>query len=162
MDQESTFLELSDDQIGRIVHGMIALFAGVVSGVTREPDIDKVNPVDKESFEDLTLAIIEDPGIRPRELHEKWVVTTQQMIADNALDEKNVARLKPYMVSFNELSLDKQTEYRLQVQLIRNLVRYNRNGERAHKRQRERQRERQRISGRDMGIRKRGISGRPT
>lgn len=156
--ENGTYVELSADQIGRIVHGMIALFAGVVSGVTHEPDIDKTNPVDKASFEDKTLIIIEDPSTKPRELHDKWTVTTTKMIEDGALDENNIARLRPYMVSFNKLPLEMQTMYRLQVQLTRTLIRYNRNGERTQKRQRERER----ISRGDMGIRKRGVSGRPT
>jgi len=158
MDQNETYLELSANQMAAIVYGMTSLFAGCVKGVTHEPDIAKIDPVDRESFEAATLEIIEDRGIKPRELHANWVVTTQKMIEDNALEQISIAKLKPYMVSFNELPLHVRTMYRLQVQITRNLIRYNRNG----KRENERQRQRQRISGGSMAVRKRGVSGRPT
>ena len=162
MENNGTFLELSADHMAAFVYAQVSFFVGCTTGVTVNPDIDTANPVDRASFDDLMLIIIEDPGVKPKELHDKWAVTTQKMVDDGALDENNLARLKPYMVPFSELPIIYQTKYRLQVQLTRTLIRYNRNGQRAQKRQRQRERKRERISPGGMGVRKRGVSGRPT
>jgi len=157
-----TDIELKPDEISKILLYTTAVFTGYAAGVTPETAIDDLNKVDQASFEDLTLVIIEDPSLKPRELHDKWVVTTKKMIEDGALDDKNIARLEPYMIPFSELPLNIQTIYRLQVQLTRTLLRHNRNGERNTKRQRQRERQRERISSGSVGVSQGGVSGRPT
>jgi hypothetical protein len=81
-------------------------------------------------------AIIENIRIRPHELHEKFKVTVQNMVAEGQLEENIIARLKPYMIPFVGLSVINQTKFRLQVQLTRILMRHNKNVERSKKRPR--------------------------
>jgi hypothetical protein len=126
-------------------HLMTVIIYGAIRELHRVtfPDIlqvsfNKLEPIERRSFEDQTLAIIDDPRIKPAGLHDKWYVTTQKLIADGALNQKFIARLNPYMIPFRELAIEKKTEIRLHLQMARTLIRHNRNVERDQKRQRQR------------------------
>ena len=151
---------LDPGQISEIVYGMLSVFIANAMEVTPEIDINILNREDRASFDALILEIIENQGIKPMELHDNWVVTTAKMIEENDVEENNIAKLRPYMISFKELPLNMQTMYRLQVQLTRQLTRHNRNVNRQKKREREYERQRERISSGSLGVRKGGVPGR--
>jgi hypothetical protein len=132
-------MELDARKITVIIYGAIRELRKVTYPDTPFPAFDKLEPADREALEDQTLAIIDNPRVKPAELHDNWHVTTQKMIADDALDQNSIARLNPYMIPFRELATGKKTEIRLHLQLARTLIRHNRNVERHQKRQRQRQ-----------------------
>jgi hypothetical protein len=132
-------MELDARKMTVIIYGAIKEFKRVTLPDTLQVPFDMLEDDEKAILEDQTCRIIDNPRIKPAELHDIWYVTTQKVIAEDGLDQNSIARLNPYMIPFRELATGKKTEIRLHLQLARTLIRHNRNVERHQKRQRQRQ-----------------------
>ena len=125
------------DELNVIVYNAInAFYQAAVDPVTPITPFESLEPELKALFELQMGLIVKNIKLKPKELHDNWKVTAQQMIAQGIIRQELVAKLNPYMVPFVNLPVWRQTTYRLQLQLARTLLRHNRNVERAHKRQR--------------------------
>ena len=126
---------LTAEEMNVIIYAAIQCYTAGLDPVTPLTPFDKVEPEFRAIFEMQMAQIYEKSGLKPRELQAFSGVTVQDMIAQGIIKEELVAKLNPYMLPFNKLPVSKQTEYRLQLQLARTLLRHNRNVERAKKRQ---------------------------
>jgi hypothetical protein len=126
---------LTAEEMNVIIYAAIQCYTAGLDPVTPLTPFDKVEPEFRAIFEMQMAKIYEKSGLKPRELQAFSGATVQDMIAQGIIKEELVAKLNPYMLPFNKLPVSKQTEYRLQLQLARTLLRHNRNVERAKKRQ---------------------------
>jgi hypothetical protein len=135
----STLKELTPIEMAAIIHASISELATIADTVTAWAPFDSLPKYVKELHVLQVTAIIDNQRVRPNELHQIFKVTGQKWIAAGTVEDNNIARLKTYMIPFNELPLIVKTNYRLQVQLTRTLIRHNRNVKRSEKWQRKRQ-----------------------
>lgn len=132
----STLKELTTAEITQIIYTAWRELALVTDEVTPWEPFDTLDNTLKALEMAQTQAIIDNPALRPFQLHEQFKVTAQQMIKAVAPNENIIARLNAYMIPFRALSLAAKTKFRLQAQLGRVLMRHNKNVERSKKRQR--------------------------
>ena len=127
---------LTTDKIGALIHAAIRSFNELANPVTPIEAFGDLSDGEKALFNSQMAQMVENIKLDPHELHDKWKVTAQEMIDAGTISQDLVANLETYMLPFRELPVWKKTEYRLQLQLARTLLRHNRNVERAEKRQR--------------------------
>jgi hypothetical protein len=135
----STLKELTTAEITQIIYTAWRELALVTDEVTAWEPFDSLDNTLKALEMAQIEAIIDNPALRPFQLHEQFKVTGQEMIKAVAQNENIIARLNAYMIPFRALSLAMKTKFRLQVQLGRVLSRHNKNVKRNQKRQRKRQ-----------------------
>jgi len=127
---------LTTEKLNAIIYAAIRDLNELTNPVTPIEAFDDLPEALQTIFNSQMAIIIDDIKTRPKELHDKWKVTAQELIDSDTISQDLVANLETYMLPFRKLPVWKQTEYRLQLQLARTLLRHNRNVERYEKRQR--------------------------
>jgi hypothetical protein len=132
-DNTGTLKELTERQIAEIAYEASAQLQRVADPAISQVAFSMLDPADLKIFMAQISAIIKNPRIKPMQLHQHFMVAAQQLIARGEIEKNKTAILDAYMIPFNELDEITRTKYRLQVQLVRIMVRHNRNVQ--HKRQ---------------------------
>lgn len=140
MKDTGTLKELTPKQIAKIAYSSVSDL--MVMGAVDTPwnRWEELPEPMKPLIIAQVSAIMDNVGLKPRQLHDLMKVTIQQQRAKKQLTDDTFAIFDPYMIPFNQLTPVDQTGYRLLLQLVRILVRYNRNVRAYEKRQRERER----------------------
>ena len=124
------------EEITEIIYYSAMHLGRLLAPDTELVTFDKLSGPERAIIDSQVAKMIENVRLDPHELHDNWKVTTQSLIAKGIVEDKLIAKLEPYMIPFRELPVWKKTEYRLHLQLVRTLLRHNKNVERAQKRQR--------------------------
>lgn len=123
-------------ELAAIIYNAVRDFILLQPAVTDGQAFDALPEGQRALFESQIIKIATNIRVKPKELHDNWKVTAQRMSAQGELDQDFIVISEPYMIPFDELPIWMKSQYRLQLQMVRTLLRHNKNAERAQKRER--------------------------